>query len=56
MALTGQPYFSSVDDPKTDPRDASALLNRLGKSSDLGVAIEIEGTRWGGIWATTVPG
>ena len=55
MAQTGKPYFSSIDDPKTDPATV-ALLNRLGKSSDLGVAIEIEGTRWGGIWATTEPG
>ena len=55
MALTGQPYFNSIDDAKIDPSTV-AMLHRLGKSSDLGVAIEIEGERWGGIWATTLPG
>jgi diguanylate cyclase (GGDEF)-like protein len=55
MALTGQPYFNSIDDPETD-RATAAMLDRLGKSSDLGVAIEIEGRRWGGIWAATLPG
>jgi diguanylate cyclase (GGDEF)-like protein len=55
MSRTGKPYFNSVDDPDTDPATV-ALLTRLGKSSDLGVAIEIEGSRWGGIYATTMPG
>jgi len=55
MALTGRPFFNSLDDPKTDPSTA-AFLARFGKASDLGVPIEIEGKRWGGIWATTLPG
>ncbi len=50
---TGKPYFNSLDDPDCDPASA-ALLTAHGKTSDLGIAIEVEGRRWGAIWATTI--
>ena len=52
MAQTGQPYFNSLDDPDCDPA-AAGILRRLGKSSDLGVPIVVEGRNWGEVWATT---
>jgi diguanylate cyclase (GGDEF)-like protein len=53
LAETGKPYFDSVDDPESDPA-AAEFLRRVGKTSDLGVAIVVEGEIWGGLWATTV--
>ncbi len=55
MAETGRPYFDSVDDPAADP-SAVAVLHRFEKTSDLSVAIEVEGRRWGAIWASTAAG
>ena len=52
MTRTGKPYFNSLDDPDCDPASAE-VLQRLGKSSDLGVPIEVEGDNWGEVWATT---
>ncbi len=53
MMRTGKPFYNSLDDPDCDPA-AAALLRRLGKASDLGVPIEVEGRHWGEVWATTV--
>jgi len=53
MHRTGKPYFNSLDDPDCDPA-AAEVLRRLGKSSDLGVPIEVEGKNWGEVWTTTV--
>ncbi len=55
MAATGRPYFSSVDDPYAGA-ETIAMLRRNDKTSDLSVAIDVEGRRWGGIWATTAAG
>ena len=52
MTKSGKPYFNSLDDPDCDPASAE-ILRRLGKSSDLGVPIEVEGQNWGEVWATT---
>ena len=52
MVQTGKPYFNSLDDPDCDSAAAS-ILRSLGKSSDLGVPIEVEGENWGEVWATT---
>lgn len=55
MSQTGNPYFDSLEDPDCDPA-ARELLTSVGKSSDLGVAIIVEGEVWGGIWAATAHG
>jgi diguanylate cyclase (GGDEF)-like protein len=55
MADTGRPYFTSVDDPEGDPSSV-AYLRRVGKTSDLSVAVVVEGEVWGGIWATRADG
>ncbi len=55
MAETGQPYFTSVDDPEGE-RKGVEFLRLVGKTSDLGVAIVVENEVWGGIWATTADG
>ena len=52
MVETGAPYFNSLDDPDCDPA-AARVLRKLGKASDLGVVIKVEGEHWGEIWATT---
>ena len=52
MSRTANPYFSAVDDPDCEAA-ASEFLRSVGKSSDLGVAIVVEGEIWGGIWATS---
>lgn len=52
---SGRPYFNAVDDPDCDPID-SALLRRLGKESELAVAIIVDGETWGEVWATTAAG
>jgi diguanylate cyclase (GGDEF)-like protein len=55
MAATGQPHFSSIDDPAADPTSIE-LLRGFEKTSDMSVAIEVEGRRWGAIWASTASG
>ncbi len=52
---TGKPYFTAVDDPDADPA-AVALLRRLGKESNIGVPILVDGEVWGDIWASSSPG
>jgi diguanylate cyclase (GGDEF)-like protein len=51
----GQPYRTAVDDPDASPA-AVALLESLGKDSDLGVPIVLDGEVWGEVWATTATG
>jgi len=55
LAATGRPHFSSIDDPAADPISIE-LLRGFEKTSDMSVAIEVEGRRWGGIWASTASG
>jgi len=55
MAETGRPHFSSVDDPDIDPASLEILI-QFEKTSDMSVPIEVEGRRWGGIWASTAAG
>ena len=52
---TGKPHFTAVDDPDADPA-ALVLLRRVGKESNLGVPILVDGEVWGDIWASTTPG
>ena len=52
---TAQPYFNAVDDPDADPR-ARELLRALGKESDIGVPVVVDGDVWGELWASTDPG
>ena len=51
MIASHRPYFNALDDAECDPR-AADLLRRLGKSSDLGVPIVVEGRAWGEVWAS----
>jgi diguanylate cyclase (GGDEF)-like protein len=51
----GQPYRTAVDDPDAPPA-ALRLLASLGKESDVGVPIMLDGEVWGEVWATTAPG
>jgi diguanylate cyclase (GGDEF)-like protein len=51
----GVPFFNAVDDRDVDPLCA-ARLRRLGKESELGVPILVEGEAWGEVYATTAPG
>jgi diguanylate cyclase (GGDEF)-like protein len=51
----GVPYFNAVDDAGVDPWCASRL-RRLGKESEVGVPILVEGEPWGEVYATTAPG
>jgi len=51
----GVPYFNAIDDPRVDPWCA-ARLRRLGKESEVGVPILVEGEAWGEVYATTAPG
>lgn len=46
-----RPYFNNADDPECDPL-AVRLLRELGKASDVGVPIIVEGEVWGEVWAT----
>ena len=55
LAETGAPYFSSVDDPDAHPSTIE-LLSQFEKTSDMSVAIGVEGRPWGGIWASTAAG
>lgn len=47
----GQPYFNDIASPDCDP-GAAALLRKLGKASDVGVAITVDNEVWGEVWAT----
>ncbi len=49
------PYFNAVDDPVA-PESSVALLRALGKESDIGVPIIVDGVVWGEVWAATCPG
>jgi len=51
----GEPYHTAVDDPDASP-PALAVLKSLGKDSDVGVPILLDGEVWGEVWATTVAG
>ena len=51
----GVAYFNAVDDTGVDPWNA-ARLRRLGKESEVGVPIMVEGDAWGEVYATTAPG
>jgi diguanylate cyclase (GGDEF)-like protein len=55
LLAEGVPYFNAVDDPGVDPWCA-ARLQRLGKESEVGVPIVVEGEPWGEVYATTAPG
>lgn len=50
-----RPYFNSLDDENCEPL-AAELLRKVGKSSDLGVPIMVEGEAWGEVWATKAVG
>jgi diguanylate cyclase (GGDEF)-like protein len=51
----GVAYFNSVDGPDVAAW-AAARLRRLGKESEVGVPILVEGEPWGEVYATTAPG
>ena len=55
LLTEGVAYFNAVDDPGVDPWCA-ARLRRLGKESEVGVPILVEGEPWGEVYATTAPG
>jgi diguanylate cyclase (GGDEF)-like protein len=55
LLTEGAAYFNAVDDPDVDPWCA-ARLRRLGKESEVGVPILVEGEPWGEVYATTAPG
>jgi diguanylate cyclase (GGDEF)-like protein len=55
LIVEGVPYFASVDAPDTDEVTAQRL-RRLGKESEVGVPILVEGEAWGEVYATTAPG
>ena len=50
-----KPYFNSIDDPDAPPTSV-ALLSSLGKESEIGVPIVVNGEVWGEVWASTCPG
>lgn len=51
----GQPYYTAVDDPEAS-QPAVEVLTALGKDSDVGVPIVLDGDVWGEVWATTAAG
>lgn len=51
----GQAYFTAVDDPAAS-QPAVEVLTALGKDSDVGVPIVLDGAVWGEVWATTAAG
>jgi diguanylate cyclase (GGDEF)-like protein len=51
----GEPYASSLDDPKIAPLERE-LLTRLGKHHSLAVPIHFAGEPWGELWATRIAG
>ena len=50
-----EPYRTAVDDPEASP-PAIAVLKALGKESDVGVPILLDGEVWGEVWAATLAG
>ncbi|UJA20402.1 sensor domain-containing diguanylate cyclase [Thermoleophilia bacterium SCSIO 60948] len=50
-----EPYFNTLEDPDCLPGPAR-VLRELGKNSDLGVPIEVEGEVWGEAWAARASG
>jgi diguanylate cyclase (GGDEF)-like protein len=50
-----EPYCNAIDDPDASPA-AVAVLEALGKESDVGVPIVLDGEVWGEVWAATAPG
>jgi GAF domain-containing protein len=55
LILEGRCYFNSVDAPELDEVSTRRLM-RLGKESEVGVPILVEGQSWGEVYATTAPG
>ena len=55
LILEGRAYFNSVDSPGIDEVSAKRLT-WLGKESEVGVPILVEGEAWGEVYATTAPG
>ena len=56
LLQTGMPYFTAVDDPDADAASPSRCCGKLGKESDIGVPVIVDGEVWGEVWATTRPG
>jgi diguanylate cyclase (GGDEF)-like protein len=54
LLTEGVGYFNSVDSPGIDEVSARRL-RRLGKESEVGVPILVEGEAWGEVYATTAP-
>ena len=46
LIQTGIPYFTAVDDPDAEPKSVE-LLRKLGKESDIGVPVIVDGARVG---------
>jgi len=55
LILEGRAYFNSVDSPGIDEVSVRRLM-WLGKESEVGVPILVEGEAWGEVYATTAPG
>ena len=55
LIVEGLAYFNSVDTHGVDPIAVDRLV-RLGKESEVGVPILVEGEAWGEVYATTAPG
>ena len=55
VVVEGLAYFTSVDAPDVDEISLRRLM-RLGKESEVGVPILVEGEAWGEVYATTSPG
>jgi diguanylate cyclase (GGDEF)-like protein len=55
LIVDGHAYFNSLDTPELDEVSARRLM-RLGKESEVGVPILVEGESWGEVYATTAPG
>jgi diguanylate cyclase (GGDEF)-like protein len=55
LLTEGVAYFNSVDASAVDEVSARRL-QRLGKESEVGVPILVEGEAWGEVYATTAPG
>ncbi|MBA3263181.1 MAG: diguanylate cyclase [Thermoleophilaceae bacterium] len=55
LVVEGLAYFHAVDAVEIDEVSARRLI-RLGKESEVGVPILVEGEAWGEVYATTAPG
>lgn len=55
LLMDGRSYFNAVDDVDLHPWCADRL-DRLGKESEVGVPVLVEGEAWGEVYATTAPG